>query len=642
VGYCETTADSPRGVPLSSLEIVAQPIETEICITGRELTEPTLSPDGNLIAYVTSEAGVTGIRVAPLTGGPERSVTSLPQPAAGRGLGGGCLCWIDEGRAISYVGRDGALWAVALEGSPARRLVMAPGSGIAAPASTRDGSLIVVSCNDAEIWMLWSDGRNPPMRVDLGEDDFVCDPQIRLVGNSDGAEVLHVVWQAWNVPDMAWDHSILRRVTLRAAEQTTAVRQRWEVVSRELIKGSGAIIQPQILSDGRVSCVRDDGGWLNLWIEDQPVISENFEHGGPTWGPGLRSYAWSPDESMVAFTRNESGFGRLCTLNMATGQITEISRGVHGHLEWRSDHLVAVRTGARTPTQIVSYRLGAKAEGLPGPAVSRRIHQIGPVIAWDNVDLGEPELMETRDGDTRLHARIYRAQESSRAEAMILWVHGGPTDQWQVTFMPRVAWLCSLGLDVLVVDPRGSTGHGRAYQQALRGRWGELDAADTAALADAYQRSSGIAPQRTLIAGSSSGGLTVMAVLRHHRHLVAGGIAISPVSDLADLARRSHRYEAHYCLSLVGDASDEDHYRELSPVFYADQIAGPLLMIHGEDDPVVPADHSRTLAERISAGGQKVDLHLFAGEGHGLRQIPHRLEEYRLIKKFIDQILIGG
>jgi dipeptidyl aminopeptidase/acylaminoacyl peptidase len=141
-----------------------------------------------------------------------------------------------------------------------------------------------------------------------------------------------------------------------------------------------------------------------------------------------------------------------------------------------------------------------------------------------------------------------------------------------------------------------------------------------------------------VIAGSSSGGLTVLSMLRHHRDLVAGGIAISPVSDLADLSERSHRYEAHYNLTLVGQYSDQDRYRELSPVHHAADIRGPLMILHGQADPVVPADHSRILAERIAAAGGQVDLHLFDGEGHGLRQVPNRLEEFRLIAEFLDRV----
>ncbi len=639
-------------MPIDPMLIDPMLIDPEMCIAGRDLTEPTLSPDGHLIASVTSEAGVTSIRVMPIDGGPERIVTSVPQPAAGRGLGGGCLAWTDEGHGIVYVGRDGGLWVAPVDGAGSRARAMAPGRGLAAPASNGDGSPVVITCDEAEVWMLWPSGEGPALRLDLGEDDFVCDPQIAIVNEPDGSECLHVVWQAWNVPDMAWDHSILRRVRLRRPTLNDGFSPLWEVHSREMVEGIGAILQPRILRDGRISSVRDDHGWLNLWVDEQVLISEPCEHAGPTWGPGLSSYAWSPDESMVAFTRNELGFARLCVMSLDTAEITEIARGVHGHLHWRGEHLVAVRTGARTPTQVVSYRLGSGVSAQSGVGTTRRVHQVGPVIAWDGIDLPEPELFATPlpvteaeavgDQEAKLHARLYRAAGPVRSQAVVVWVHGGPTDQWQVTFMPRVAWLWSRGLDVLVVDPRGTTGHGRAYQQALRGRWGELDASDTAAMIRAYQAESGTQPERTLIAGSSSGGLTVLSVLRHHAELVAAGIAISPVSDLADLAERSHRFEAHYSLSLVGDLSDHDRYRELSPVHHADQIAGPLMMIHGEEDPVVPADHSRTLAAEIAQSGGRVDLHLFAGEGHGLRQIPHRLEEYRLIAEFIEQILRGG
>ena len=84
-------------------------------------------------------------------------------------------------------------------------------------------------------------------------------------------------------------------------------------------------------------------------------------------------------------------------------------------------------------------------------------------------------------------------------------IHGGPTGQWPVTFAPRIAYWVDRGWDVLLPDHRGSTGHGRAYQQALNGRWGELDVTDTVAWIDHAQASGWCEPARTVVMGGSSG-----------------------------------------------------------------------------------------------------------------------------------------
>ncbi len=128
------------------------------------------------------------------------------------------------------------------------------------------------------------------------------------------------------------------------------------------------------MPDGSTITVRDDTGWLNVWVGDRPLVDEPFEHAGPSWGMGQRSYAVSPDGGRVAFTRNERGFGRLCVADVRTGDVTEIARGVHGQLTWVGDRLAAIRSGARTPTQIVVYdtdaiRPPARGSGACWPSV---------------------------------------------------------------------------------------------------------------------------------------------------------------------------------------------------------------------------------------------------------------------------------
>ena len=93
----------------------------------------------------------------------------------------------------------------------------------------------------------------------------------------------------------------------------------------------------------------------------------------------------------------------------------------------------------------------------------RSVVAVGPLSGWEDLPLAEPELVEFDAPDhSVLHARLYRADTPT--DRMLCWLHGGPTDQWQVTFMPRIAYWRALGWNVLVPDHRGSTGHGRAYR----------------------------------------------------------------------------------------------------------------------------------------------------------------------------------
>ena len=185
--------------------------------------------------------------------------------------------------------------------------------------------------------------------------------------------------------------------------------------------------------------------------------------------------------------------------------------------------------------------------------------------------------------------------------------------------MPRIAYWRSRGWNVLVPDHRGSTGHGRAYQQAMRGRWGELDVDDTIDCdrPRARQRLGHPATTRRSWA-SSAGGFTVLGVLAAARPTWSRAAVVSyPVTDLADLAERSHRFERHYTDSLVGPLPERavavrsSDRRCTSPIGFRT----PLLVFHGDDDPVVPVEQSRVFVERCRAAGGDVELRRLRGRG---------------------------
>jgi dipeptidyl aminopeptidase/acylaminoacyl peptidase len=570
-------------------------IAAELCVTGRDLTEPRPSPAGGAIAFASRAASWSAVVAVPIEGGPERTLTTWPPPATGRGVGGGCFDWVPDGSGIVYAAVDGELWLQPLGGGGPRRLT-AFGRTVEGPVCGPDSVVAVV--DQAEVWRVPLD-RSESVRLDDGRADFCLDPTVAPSGS--------VAWLAWDVPDMPWDGARVEVVGSDGA--------------RRVVRGDGALQQPRFGHDGALWAVRDDDGWLNVWREDDPVIVERHEHGGPTWGSGQRSFAVSPDGARVAVARNEDGFGRLCVHDRATGVTTEIARGVHAQLSWSGDRLVAVRSGARTPTQVVVYE---------GDQWERRVLAVGPPLGWDGLDLPEPEVVVVAGPAGPVPARRY----GSGAGRVLVAVHGGPTDQWQVTFHPRVAYWWSRGWDVVVPDPRGSTGHGRAHQQALRGGWGVADVADVAAVIDHAHANRWCTPATTAVLGSSSGGLAALGVVVRHPGRVAAAVVSSPVTDLAALVGAGHRFEAHAALTLVGPPDDVDAYRAGSPLAHAERIDVPVLVLHGDADPVVPVEQSQRLA---AARPDLVELHVLPGEGHGFRLPEHRLAELGLGSAFLDR-----
>lgn len=592
-------------------------IPAERCFGGPDLTEPRMSPDGSMLVHGRSAGGESALVLSMLDGSPVRQLTSYPPPRTGRGLGGGCWCWTPDSAAVVYSAVDGNLYRQPVPNGAVERLTACePGRPAQAPMVSADSHTLVYVVDQSEIWMQQLDG-GVPERVDDGSADFCFDPFFTPDG-------FHVKWQAWNVPDMPWDAARIERVDVRTGVRTT-------------LEADGAIQQPRTTPEGFDLYIRDDTGWNNVWLDDHPLVDEPSEHGGPTWGLGQRSFTSSPDASQVAFTRNEHGFGRLCSVDVATGVVTERARGVHGQLSWHGHRLAALRTGARTPPQIVVYDTRSW---------ERTVVDFGSLSGWENESLAEPELVEVvaRDGTT-LFARLFRADQSTNR--MICWLHGGPTDQWQVTFMPRLAYWRSRGFNVLVPDHRGSTGHGRAYQQAMNSRWGDVDVTDTIDVVRHAHAHGWGTPDRTVLIGGSAGGFTVLGVLgaAEASDIAACAVVSYAVTDLFDVAERGDRFERHQTNHLVAPLSTEQPhvrptsgpYVDWSPISFAERITTPLLMLHGDADQVVPVEQSIAMAERIGAHGGDVELHVYVGEGHGFRRPENQLDEYRRMTAFVDE-----
>lgn len=594
-----------------------------MCAGGRALSEPCLSPDGSSVAFVARDVEGARVVVVPSSAGAgaERVVAADPEPA-GRG---GVVAWLPGGAELAYVTRDGDVAVVpAAGGAPVRTVASGIEGGASGLSASPDGGRLAYVSDTRAVSIVAVDGG--PVEVVSTAADFALDPCWSRGGD-------RLAWQEWDVPAMPWDAS--RIVMVPTAPAAPPGRP------APVAGGPGVSVQePRFAPDGSaLAFLCDAGGWLNLWVagpdgtRPRPLVPDEREHGGPVWGGGQRCFAWSPDSRSIAFARNEGGFGRLCVVDVGTGAVRELSRGIHTSITWAGGIVACLRSGARTPTSAatVDPATGATRVLATGPH---------PDLAAAAPSMPEPELVEwpAEDGAV-VHGRLWRPSRSGtagRPPPLLVWIHGGPTDQRQVTFDPRLVFFVDRGWAVLHPDPRGSTGWGRAWAQGLQERWGDIDVADVAAGARAAVERGWGDPSRLVAMGSSAGGMTALLLLARDPQRWSAAVALYPVVDLLGLAAVTHRFEAHYTVGLVGPLpATAERHRARSPLAQAGRITAPVLLLHGSADVVVPAAQSAELAALLRARGIPVEHHLYEGEGHGWRSPTTTRDELERTASFL-------
>lgn len=599
-----------------------------VCAGGRSLSEPLLSPDATSVAFVARDVGVARVvvvDVSAVTVRPhgelfEHRTTDEPEPSTR----GGVLAWLPDSARVAYVTRDGD---VAVASAPAgAAVVVAAGieGGASALAASPDGSRLAFVADTRSVCVVAVDGG--PVDVVSAAADFALDP----CWSADGQRL---AWHEWDVPAMPWDAA---RIVVAPA---TVDGERVVVAGGPEV----SVQEPRFSPDGSaLAFLCDASAWLNVWVaradgaQPRPLVLEDHEHGGVVWGGGQRSFAWSPDSRSIAFTRNEGGFGRLCVVDVGTGEVRELSRGIHTSLSWEGNTIACLRSGARTPTSVVAIdpATGAKRVLVTGPS---------PALAAAAERMAEPEVVEWEGDDAAVvHGRLWRppGDAGGQPPPLLVWAHGGPTDQRQVTFDPRLMFFLSRGWAILHPDPRGSTGWGRGWAQGLRERWGEVDVADVAAGARAAVERGWGDPTRMVAMGGSAGGMTALLLAARDPEEWAAVVALYPVVDLLGLAEATHRFEAHYTFGLVGPLpAATDTHRDRSPLAQAGRITAPVLLLHGSTDAVVPPSQSAELAALLRSRGVAVEHHVYEGEGHGWRSPATVGDELDRITSFLGRHL---
>jgi dipeptidyl aminopeptidase/acylaminoacyl peptidase len=213
----------------------------------------------------------------------------------------------------------------------------------------------------------------------------------------------------------------------------------------------------------------------------------------------------------------------------------------------------------------------------------------------------------------------YRAPDGEKPPLLVK-CHGGPTAAASGTLDLRIQYWTSRGVSVLDVNYGGSTGFGRSYRERLDGNWGIVDVNDCVNGARSLAQRGLVDGDRCVITGGSAGGYTTLAALTFHDYF-RGGASHYGVSDLAVLARDTHKFESRYLDSLVGPYPERaDLYRERSPIAHVERLSAPVIFFQGDEDRVAPPNQTEAMVEALRRNGIPAGYLLFSGEQHGFRK----------------------
>ncbi|MDQ0781879.1 S9 family peptidase [Chryseobacterium sp. W4I1] len=231
---------------------------------------------------------------------------------------------------------------------------------------------------------------------------------------------------------------------------------------------------------------------------------------------------------------------------------------------------------------------------------------------------------------------------------VVVLVHGGPKgprDYWG--YSSTVQFLANRGYAVMQPNFRASGGYGKKFKNAGDLQWGKL-MQDDITWGVKYLIDKGIADKnKVVIMGGSYGGYATLAGLAFTPDLYAGGVDIVGPSNLFTLLDSVPAYWEAARASLygmVGDPRTEEgkkRMREASPLFSADKIVKPLLIIQGANDPRVKQAEADQIVIALREKGKKINYILADDEGHGFRKPVNNMAMYAETEKFLSEI-IGG
>jgi dipeptidyl aminopeptidase/acylaminoacyl peptidase len=238
----------------------------------------------------------------------------------------------------------------------------------------------------------------------------------------------------------------------------------------------------------------------------------------------------------------------------------------------------------------------------------------------------------------------HQAAPDAKAPAMVL-VHGGPGGQAQVGYFQLTQALANRGYVVFDINNRGSSGYGKTFYQMDDRKHGEADLGDVVAAKRLLASLGYVDTAKIGIIGGSYGGYMTLAAVTLQPDAFKVGVDLFGISNWVRTLNNIPPYWESFREALykeMGDPkTDSARLRRISPLFNADKIKVPLMVLQGANDPRVLQVESDEIVAAAKKNGVPVEYVVFPDEGHGFVKKENEIRGYSGILAFLDTHLKG-
>lgn len=570
----------------------------------RNETNPRWSPDGKALAYIVPPEGEKEkpqIHIIPSEGGDARLVCKMPNGVSD-------LSWSPDGSRLAFISLEGEepeRDPKVLTPSRHRRLwTIRPDQAIPEP---------VIAPGFTAWEYAWSpDSRQFALYYSTGSDDTDWyNSEIGVVASAGGAirQLTHLTWQARG---LAWSPD---------SQQLAYLSGRWSDPGR----GSGEIF---------VLSLEDSRGEAGSHPQARN-LTPDIEC-SPAW------CCWFPDGRHLLYTSVKNVTHQIGLLDTHDGTSTTLDDDFV--MQWDQPTLaitpdrrtfVTVHATAQQPPDVWYGTMTYNSEQPVGVAWKQLSH-LNPIVVG-TLPLPQTERInyESVDG-WRIDGLFTPPQQAQEGELPPLYVdvHGGPSgtdcDDWYSSNLVFAA----AGFAVFHPNMRGSWGHGREFADAVLGDMGGKDFQDILNGIEYLVQQGRMDGKRVCIGGWSNGGfLSAWAITQTDRFKAA--MVGAGITDWHNQHAQSTIPGADVVLLTADPLENPDAYRRCSPITYANRATTPTLILHGEDDPVVPVAQAYAFYRALKERNVPVECVIYPRAGHGVSEQKHMRDVYeRMIRWF--------